>query len=73
MLLANLFGHNFKTALEKHFLTKICSKKMTYTYNSLQFPGEMNTSGSKTPTFIPFHTNFDYRSTFLNYYLLITK
>jgi len=24
-------------------------KKGTYTYNPLQFPAEMNTSGSKTP------------------------
>ncbi len=34
--------------------------KKTYTYESLQFPVEMNTRGSKTPTtFIPFHTKYD--------------
>ncbi len=38
-----------------HFLARceICTNK----YISLQFPKEMNTRGSKTPTsFIPFHT-----------------
>ncbi len=35
-------------------------KKRTYTYESLQFPFEMNTRGSKTPTtFIHFHTKYD--------------
>ncbi len=32
-------------------------KKRTYMYESLQFPVEINTRGSKTlSTFIPFHT-----------------
>ncbi len=38
----------------------------TYAYSSLQFPAEMNTGGSKTPTtFIPFHTNDDFRGRLL--------
>ncbi len=36
------------------------SKKLTYTYESLQFTVEMNTRGSKTPTtLIPFYTKYD--------------
>ncbi len=36
-------------------------KKRTYMYDSLQFPVEMNTIGSKTlTTFIPFHTKYDF-------------
>ncbi len=35
-------------------------KKRTYTYESLQFPVEINTRGSKNPTtFIPFNTKYD--------------
>lgn len=48
-----------KTYLHLHF-----SKKHTYTkiiQNCLPFPAEMDTSGCKTPTFVPFHTNFDYQ------------
>jgi len=43
--------------------TCLClEQKYTYTYNSLQFPAEMKTSGSKTPTtFITLHINYDYR------------
>ncbi len=38
----------------------------TYADSSLQFPDEMNTGGSKTPTtFIPFHTNDDFRGRLL--------
>jgi len=46
-----------------HFKTCLClEQKYTYTYNSLQFPAEMKTSGSKTPTtFITLHINYDYR------------
>ncbi len=50
-------------SLEKHASTKIFAKlkKHTNKYNSLQFPAEMNTTGSKTLTvYIPFHTNYDY-------------
>ncbi len=32
-----------------------------YLYISLQFPAEKNTKGSKTPTTLPFYTNYDYR------------
>lgn len=36
--------------------------KRTYTYNGLQFPAEMNTGSTKTPTtFIPFYTNYCYK------------
>lgn len=36
----------------------------TYKDNSLLFPAELNTSGNKTPTFIAFHVNYDYRCRF---------
>ncbi len=37
-------------------------KKRTYMYDSLQFPVEMKTRGSKTlTTFIPFHTKYVFR------------
>ncbi len=40
-------------------------KKRTYMYNSLQFPVEINTRGSKTlTTFIPFHTKYDLQEQF---------
>ncbi len=40
-------------------------KKITYMYDSLQFPVEMNTRGSKTlTTFIPFHTKCDLQEQF---------
>ncbi len=40
-------------------------KKRTYMYDSLQFPVEMNTRGSKTlTTFIPFHTKYDLQEQF---------
>ncbi len=40
-------------------------KKRTYMYDSLQFPVEMNTRGSKTlTTFIPFHTKCDLQEQF---------
>lgn len=43
-----------------HMLLIAKLQKRTYTNNSLQFPAEMKTSGSKTPTaFISFHTNYD--------------
>lgn len=42
-----------------HFFAKL--QKHTNSHNSLQFPIETNTNGSKTPTtFIYFHTNYDY-------------
>ncbi len=37
-------------------------KKRTYMYDSLQFPIEMNTRGSKT--LIPFHTKYDLQEQF---------
>ncbi len=40
-------------------------KKRTYMYDSLQFPVEINTRGSKTlTTFIPFHTKYDLQEQF---------
>ncbi len=40
-------------------------KKRTYMYDSLQFPVEINTRGSKTlKTFIPFHTKYDLQEQF---------
>ncbi len=40
-------------------------KKRTYMYDSLQFPVEINTRGSKTlTTFIPFHTKCDLQEQF---------
>ncbi len=49
-----------------HFAPKM------HLYNSLHFPAEINTSCSKTPTFLPFHTNFDYRSRLsINKYLFL--
>ncbi len=40
-------------------------KKRTYMYDSLPFPAEMNTRGSKTlTTFIPFHTKCDLQEQF---------
>lgn len=40
-------------------------KKVTYTYNSLQFPAEMNDNGGKTPrTFIFNFFTHDYRGVF---------
>ncbi len=42
----------------KYFSVKL--KKRTYTYESLQFPVEMNTKGSKSQTtFIRFHTKYN--------------
>ncbi len=47
-------------------------KKRTYMYDSLQFPVEMNTRGSKTLTaFIPFHTKYDLQEHF-DYFLTVT-
>lgn len=45
------------------WLLAIATCKTPKTYFFIQFtPAEMNTSGSKTPTtFIPIHTNDDYR------------
>lgn len=41
-------------------------QKRNYTYTSLQFPTEINTSNSKTPTiYIPAHTDYDYRTRLL--------
>jgi len=35
--------------------------KYTYIYNSLHFPAEINTRGSKTPQFVfLYQTNYDY-------------
>lgn len=49
---------NIRSTLDKHWenVAYIFAKlqKRTYIYNSLQFPGEMSASGSKTPTFCPF-------------------
>ncbi len=57
-----LLKNQHLSSLEIHAST--CSsaklKTRTYTYESLQFPVEINTTGSKTPTtFIPFHTKYD--------------
>ncbi len=47
-------------------------KKLTYMYDSLQFPVEMNTRGSKTlTTFIPFTRSVTYRNSF-DYFLTVT-
>ncbi len=48
--------------MEKCACCDISAKLQKHTYNSLQFPTEVNTSGSETPTtFIPFHTNYEYK------------
>ncbi len=54
-------------SLEIHVSTYISAKlkKRTYMYDSLQFPVEINTRGSKTlTTFIPFHTKYDLQEQF---------
>ncbi len=44
-------------------LLKVTFPNIAYTYNSQQFPAEMNTWGSKTPiSFIPIYTKYDYSS-----------
>lgn len=49
-------------------------QKRTYTNNLLQFPAEMKTSGSKTPTaFISFHTNYDYQADYGFFVLFLAQ
>lgn len=49
-----------------HWGKKRASTFLNSVYNSLQFPHEMNTNGSKTPTTcMPFHTNYDYGADWL--------
>ncbi len=45
-------------------------KKRTYMYDSLQFPVEMNTRGSKTDNFYSFHTKCDLQDS-LDYFLTV--
>ncbi len=50
------------TCLYIHFCK---TETSTYMYDSLQFPVEINTRGSKTlTTFIPFHTKYDLQEQF---------
>lgn len=49
-LSANQSGILNPGSLEKHVSTNIFAKKHIYTYNSKQFPTEINSSGSKTNT-----------------------
>ncbi len=63
--------HNLASFFQPRLIWNTCLyitaklKKLTYMYDSLQFPVEMNTRGSKTlTTFIPFHTKYDLQEQF---------
>ncbi len=63
--------HNLASFFQPRLIWNTCLyitaklKKRTYMYDSLQFPVEMNTRGSKTlTTFIPFHTKYDLQEQF---------
>ncbi len=65
-----IYIHTNLGSLEIRVSTYISAKlkKRTvrfYMYDSLQFPVEINTRGSKTlTTFIPFHTKYDLQEQF---------